>query len=155
MLPRAPAEWNFLDWISWLDREFIFSPFCAHYHTHSLPTAHPSVLTCNHWFVLAVTAVMTLRFHPSRPFAFGPLCAPFQFQSAPRWIQAILKTAECIELFCMATEEEKSAHQKKLSGASRQAETRIGQFTPREGVSHSCCTSVSAGCLCSVSIYSG
>lgn len=37
----------------------------------------------------------------------------------------------------MATEEEKSAHQKKkLSGASRQAETRIGQFTPREGVTH-------------------
>lgn len=90
-----------------------------------------------HVCALAVTAVIKLQAYRGHPFAFRPLCAPFQFQSAPQWIQAILETAECIEPFCMATEEEKSAHQKKLSGASRQAETRIGQFTPREGVSHS------------------
>lgn len=61
-----------------------------------------------------------------------PLCAPFQFQSAPQQ----LETAEYMELLYKATKEEKSAYQKKLSGASRQTETRIGQFTPREGVSH-------------------
>lgn len=70
---------------------------------------------CVHVCVLAVRAVTRLWFHPAQPFAFRPLCSPFQFQSSPRWIQTILETAEYIELFCMATEEEKSAHQKKSS----------------------------------------
>lgn len=123
-----------------------------HLRTHMV-CVHVSVAACAHVCVLAVTAVEKLWFHPGRPFAFRPLCAPFQFQSAPRWIQATLETAEYIELFCTASEEKKSTHQEKLSGASRQAETSIGQFTPQEGVSHLCWTVVSPGCICRVRVY--
>lgn len=93
-----------MEWISGIDRGFIFSlslytqrHTCTHTHTLS-----PCVC------VLAVTAVTKLWFHPVRPLAFRPPCDPFQFQSAPRWIQTILETAECIELFCMASEAEKN-----------------------------------------------
>lgn len=113
-----------------------------HLRTHMV-CVHVSVAACAHVCVLAVTAVEKLWFHPGRPFAFRPLCAPFQFQSAPRWIQATLETAEYIELFCTASEEKKiNSSGKALWGFQTGRDKHWSIYTSRR-----CFTLVLDGCL--------
>lgn len=101
----------------------VYSGTHTHTHTQSLPMC----------VSLQSQLSRSSGFTPVDPFAFRPLCAPFQFESAPRWVQTILETAEYIELFsAWLPGKEISAHQEKK--ALRQAETRIGQFTPGGGV---------------------
>lgn len=92
--------------------------------------------------VVAVAAVTKLRLHPIRPLAFRPSFALFQFRPSPPRIQTILETAECIWLFCLASEEENqdsSSGQKRLSVSSTQGGWTVSTWTR-------CC------CFCSVAV---
>lgn len=113
----------------------------THTHTHFV-----SDRVC----VPAVTAVTTPRFHPSRP--------PFCFQAIVRFLSISGHPAAGTSLFgnCWVDwtflhgyreRKKEISSSEKLSGASTQTETRIGQFTPPEDVSHSCL----GGCLWRVS----
>lgn len=126
--------------ISGIDRGFIFS---LSFSIHKDPLVHThAVRVC----VVAVAAVTKLRFHPIRPLAFRPSFALFQFRPSPLRIQTILETAECIWLFCLASEEEKnktkknsSSGQKRLSVSSTQGGWTVYTWTR-------CC------CFCSVAV---
>lgn len=133
MLPWATAEWSFMERISGRDRGFIRSLSLLDTHIYSGTHTH-SVST--HVCVLAVTAVTKLWLHSGWPFCFQAIV-----RSLSIWVRPAVGTnhfGNCWvyrTFFCMATGERNiSSSGKKLSGALRQAETRIGQFTPGGGV---------------------
>lgn len=140
IFPQAPAEWSFIEQISGLDRGLIFSLF----YTHTLSTCRcPCVCPRRHSCHEAPVSPRSTR-------GFQAIVCSLSISAHPAVDTSHFGNCWVYRTFLHGCRGRRiSSSGKKLSGACRQAETGIGQFTPREGFLfflRSCWTAVSAGC---------